>query len=163
MIKDCAGYKSLLASVENDEKEGFHSHDYRGKLKWVLDRAQHYAEKTGMDASEILDMWERKRDYWFMNYYQECNQPEIKDGNVYVFDSVEAYRESVGSAGFRCPMCAGVSHDPYECDSKLEMSKGITCDWKAYGLLGTLGKGVTIFLKSEMAMAHIFKPIAWEK
>lgn len=162
MIENCVGYKSLLAAVEQDECESPGSHDYRGKLKWALDRAQHYADKTGLDASEILNMWEKKRDYWYMNFYQECNQPEIKDDNVRVFDSAESYRNSVGNSGFRCPMCNGLSHDPYTCDSGLEMSKGKTCDWKSYGLLGTLGRGVTVFLKSEMAMSHIFKPIAWE-
>lgn len=50
-------------------------HKYCDKYKWVLDRAKHYAEKTGRTTEEILQAWESKRTYWYMNYYQECNQP----------------------------------------------------------------------------------------
>ena len=51
------------------------SHKYCDKYKWVIDRAKHYAEKTGKKYEEIIDIWESNRTYWYMNYYQDCNQP----------------------------------------------------------------------------------------
>ncbi len=161
-IEECAGYKSLLSAVEQSEKDWPNTHDYRGKFAWAIQRANHYAEKTGLDASEILNMWEKNRDYWFMNYYQESNQPEIKGDKVRVFDTSEDFKEAIGKEGFRCPMCDGKSSSPYVCDSGLDMSPGKKCDWKSYGLFGTLGKGVFIFIKAGVKSGHIFKPIAWE-
>jgi len=31
-----------------------------------------------------------------------------------------------------------------------------------YGLFGSLGKGVSIFIKDKLANEHIFMPIIWE-
>lgn len=46
-------------------------------FNWVIARAKHYAEFTGRPIHEILNEWEAKRDYWWLNYYQECNQPKL--------------------------------------------------------------------------------------
>ena len=46
------------------------THDYCGKYKWVLERAKHYAEKTGKTVEEVMEIWENDRTYWYMNYYQ---------------------------------------------------------------------------------------------
>jgi hypothetical protein len=154
-IEQCEGYKKLLAAVEHDEQKSPKFHDYRATLAWTVARAQHYADKTGIPASEILDAWERSRNYWYMNFYQESNQPEIKDGNVRVFDTVDSMLASVGKAGFRCPKCAGVSNSPYECSVK-------PCDWKVYGLFRALGKGIYVFVKEKVAGELLFMPIAWE-
>ena len=51
------------------------SHKYCDKYKWVIDRAKYYAEKTGKPYEEIIEIWESNRTYWYMNYYQDCNQP----------------------------------------------------------------------------------------
>lgn len=161
-ITECAGYKKLLAAVEKNESES-KAHNYRGHLEWIVNRAKHYAEKTGMEASDILDAWESRRTCWYMNYYQDCHQPELKDGKVRIFESVDELRTAIGKDGFRCPACGGISTSPYDCDSKKEMAKGKICDWKVYGLLGDLGKGIYIFVKGEMRGNQIFMPIAWEK
>lgn len=162
---DCDGYRSLLAAVEEDESKGS-MHDYRGKLQWAIDRAKHYASKTGLTAEEILDSWEAKRDYWYMNYYQEARQPEIKGDAVRIFDTVEELRNYIGSDGFRCPMCKGVSTSPTECNSGVELDlidgKHGPCNWKVYGLFGHLGRGVFVFVKEKVAGQNIFKPVAWE-
>lgn len=165
---DCAGYRKLLASVERDEQQypGQSAHDYRGKLAWVLARARHYAEKTGLTPESILDAWEERRTYWYMNYYQECNQPEIKGDTVRVFDTVAELLASIGSTGFRCPACEGVSKSPYECTTGLPMKgkgKQQTCNWKVYGLFGHLGKGVSVYVKEKLAGESLFMPVAWEE
>lgn len=181
-IEASEGYKKLKASVDYDieqdekrESSGRAFHDYNAKLVWVLDRAKHYAEKTGLSQVDILNSWEKLRDYWYMNYYQDCNQPLIEGDGVRVFDTVEALMESVGKDGFRCPACDGVSRNPYECDTGKEVmvTKGKgkkaklvesdkVCDWKVYGLFGHMGKGVYVFVKKEMRGQNVFKPVAWE-
>ena len=40
-----------------------------------MDRAKHYSEQSGKSVEHILKVWEENRTYWYMNYYQECNQP----------------------------------------------------------------------------------------
>lgn len=130
-----------------------HKCEYCEKFKWAIDRAKHYEEKTGIPYLEVLKSWEEDRDYWFLNYYQDCKQPEIKGDNVRIFDTVDDYKASLQGKEFRCPSCGVATPSPIHCRS---------CDWKSYGLFGALGKGVTIFVKENMALATIFKPIAWE-
>lgn len=159
---DCIGYRTLVEAAERDEKRCPGGHDYMGKVRWVLERATHYAEKTGLAATDILDAWEGIRDYWYMNFYQDCNQPKLDGEQVRVFETMEDLLDSIGQGGYRCPRCEGVSKNAYECDSGLEMAPGEVCNWKSYGLFGTLGKGVSIFVKSELRGNSAFMPIAWE-
>ena len=143
-ILECEGYKKILAAVEKDEISMPGIHDYRGKLNWIVERAQHYQEKTGIDACDILNAWEKRRGYWYMNYYQDCNQPLLDSARVKVFETQTELMQSIGDSGFRCPMCGGISRNPYECESGLEMSKGKICDWKVYGLFRDAGKGIYV-------------------
>jgi len=159
---DCQGYRKLLAAVELDEKTSPGFHKYRAKLAWIITRATHYAEKTGIPAEQILDAWEAKRKYWYMNYYQESNQPEVKDETVKIFDTTEELMASIGNSGFRCPYCSGTSRSPYACDSG-SIVDGKPCDWKVYGLFGHLGKGISVFVKDKLTGESIFMPIAWER
>lgn len=145
---------------EETYKHCFHA--YCDKFKWVIDRAKHYGEKLNMDWMSVLDEWEKRRDYWYMNYYQDCNQPLIENINVRVFETKNDYKQSLKGKGFRCPNCGGVSTNPYECNSK-EIKDGKICNWKSYGLFRTMGKGVTVVIKKPFIVAEIFMPIAWEE
>ncbi len=160
-ITGSEGYQKLLASVERDEAKSSGAHDYRGKLAWVVERAKHYAEITSLHPTEIIDAWEGKRDYWYMNFYQDARQPLLTGSNVRVFDKTFDLLKAVGDHGFRCPACRGVSKSPYTCDSGV-IRDGEACDWKSYGLFGTLGKGLNVFVKSAVAGENIFMPIALE-
>lgn len=137
------------------------SHDYCNKFKWVLERAQHYADKLGIDRDGLLASWEEDRSYWYMNYYQDSNQPLIAGDKVRVFDTVEDFRAALGNIEFRCPACGGVSKSPYECNSGIA-TKGKVCDWKVYGLFGDMGKGVYVFCKDKLKGETMFMPLAWE-
>lgn len=160
-IEDCEGYKKLKAAVDSDETQSPGFHDYNAKLSWVVARAKHYSGKTGLSELDILDSWENSRTYWYMNFYQDCNQPEIAGDGVKVFETLDDVKASIGKPEFRCPACDGVSKDAYACDSGIK-EKGNVCDWKVYGLFGDLGKGVYVFVKSEMRGQRIFKPVSWE-
>ncbi len=180
MKKTSKGYKSLLKSIKKDCDDGegcFNPngcdkqryryerghcyantkcmHSYCDKFKWVLDRVKHYAEKTGLTEEEILNSWEERRTYWVQNYYQESNQPLIQGDNVRVFDTREDIQKSLKGRGFRCPKCNHVSNTSQECGYD-------KCNWNSYGLLGTMGKGVSVFIKETFALVEIFMPIAWE-
>lgn len=129
-------------------------HDYCGKFKWIMDRAKHYAEALGSTTEDVLKDWEQQRSYWYFNFYQEGNQPLID--NVKVFNTIAEFKESIKNEGFRCPKCSEASTNAYECS----MPK---CDWKSYGLFGTMGKGADVVVKEHSKhRSHIFMPIAWE-
>lgn len=152
------------ARIGNYGEVGYKScfHKYCDTFKWAIDRANHYSEKTGIPAEEILNSWEEKRSYWYMNYYQDGNQPEIKGDNIRMFDTIEQMLESIGEKKFRCPSCNGISTNPYKCNSGKEMAKGKICDWNVGGLFGDLGKGANIFVKEKLSGETIFMPISWE-
>lgn len=166
------GYDSLLASVEKDiaeareqEARGHHfrsEKEYQHKFDWVINRAKEYGTALNLNWEDILNSWEEDRNYWYMNYYQECNQPAIKAGKVRVFETVDDMLKSVGERKFRCPACGEISSDPYECNSGATFS-GKTCNWKVYGLLGDLGNGVFVFCKDKLKGQTIFMPVAWEE
>ena len=162
-ITECAGFQKLLSAVKNDEKVHANQHDYRAKLQWIVDRAKLYAEKTGLEPSVILDTWEDKRSYWYMNYYQESNVPDPSSNRFRIFKTVEEFKESAKEPKFRCPLCGGISTNPYECNSGKKMNKNEVCDWKVYGLLSDLGKGVFVYFLDLVEGNKIFMPIAWEK
>lgn len=166
-FENSVGYAKLLESVEADKTRDSKAgrkffHDYDGKLDWVLARARHYAEKLNIDQVELLDAWEKRRDYWYMNYYQDANQPLIEVGVTRVFDTRADLLASLGGRHeFRCPACEGVSSDPYKCTAGTVV-KGKACDWKAYGLFGCIGKGTFVFVKEAMHGDTFFTPLAWE-
>lgn len=161
-ITECEGYKKLLAAVEDDERRSPGFHDYRGKLAWVLAQVQHYAQVTGLEASVILDACEKRRNYWYMNFYQESRLPRLDGKRVKIFATQAELQAAVGTQGFRCPRCGGVSTSHEECNSGLKIGKNEVCDWKTYGLFGTLGQGVFVFVKEPVIWGDIFTPIAWE-
>lgn len=178
-LEECEGYKKLKESVERDIKGVknqdcfFHAdgccceknkrqkcfHRYCDTFKWVIDRVNHYAEKTAGSAVDILNTWEKGRSYWYMNYYQDYNQPEIKDGSIRIFETNKDALKSVGDK-FRCPNCKEISTNPVECNSGAIVN-GKPCDWKAYGLF-RFGN-VKTFVKETCRISEHFMPLNWEK
>lgn len=90
------------------------NHKYCDKFKWALDRADQYAKMLCVTRDEVLDAWEIRRNYWYMNYYQECNQPSLKGSHkvVKVEDWLQELRERFGPNSddwkFVCPSCGHV-------------------------------------------------------
>lgn len=159
------GRDSLREAVQHDidSKRTFRTEkELWEKYDWIINRAQHYADKFDLTVDEILNSWEEDRNYWYMNYYQDSNQPLIEGDRVRTFETVEDLLTSIGEKKFRCPSCDGISTNPYACDSGDEMSKGKVCDWKVYGLFGGLGKDVFVFVKEKVKGEHMFMPITWE-
>jgi hypothetical protein len=84
------GYKSLKAAYIRDVQEAEtyrnrfgrrpmrEKEEFLHKFIWVIARAKHYAYKYERPIESILDHWEEKRTYWWLNFYQDCNQPKKK-------------------------------------------------------------------------------------
>jgi hypothetical protein len=72
-------------------------HKYCDKYKWVLDRATLYDERTGKTMDEIIELWERDRSYWYMNYYQDNKQPisglKIDKGLIEKYKSISEKKQ----------------------------------------------------------------------
>lgn len=120
-----------------------------------------YAAVLGFSEDDILAKLEERRDYAAVNYYQLANFPSLKDVNV--FDTVEQLRDKFPSGKFVCPNCKGISTDPRTCNSGVPMANGQPCDWKAWGLLRTFGKGYWFVVKDDFlehpVVHEIFMPI----
>ena len=92
---------------------------------------------------------------------------ETLDENITIYESLEDLKNKIDfSKGFRCPACGGVSKNPYKCDSGQLINDEKVCDWKAYGLFGTMGKGFTFTIKDGFLenpkVDDIFYPVSLE-
>lgn len=80
------GYKSLKAAYIKDvmeRNESFRSkNEYLRKFNWVISRAKHYAYHNGKSVAEVLDDWEEKRSYWWLNFYQDSSQPRFHSNGI---------------------------------------------------------------------------------
>ena len=72
------GYQSLKAAYSYDvQNRSRTKKELLRHFNWVICRAKHYAYYQGRTLEEVLCEWEAKRDYWWLNFYQECNQPKL--------------------------------------------------------------------------------------
>jgi hypothetical protein len=131
------------------------------RVQELLDRVlPEYAFVLGLTPDEVLAAIEAKRDYSAVNYYQDANFPSLQ--GVKVFDTPEAFKAAYPYGRYVCPACAGHSTDPYECNAGT-VRDGKRCDWKSYGLFGTMGKGLRAVVKSTFLDAprvhEIFMPV----
>lgn len=83
------GYKSLKEAYMRDSREaGKEKRPMRNKeefykhFQWVIARCLHYASKQNRQPWDVLNDWESKRTYWWLNYYQDGNQPKIRPESV---------------------------------------------------------------------------------
>ena len=146
------GLEKLRKAVDRDieEQKGFH--DFEAKFNWVIERAKHYAEKTGKSYEEIIDIWEDRRTYWYMNYYQDCKQPLLTADGIMMYDEWkkklnERFGENPMNWKFKCPNCGNIQSLQdfvnaridnaegkfyYSCIGRYVKDKG--CNWTLGGL-----------------------------
>lgn len=105
-----------------------YTHKYCDKYKWILDRAEEYAEALGVTRDDVLNGWEKYRNYWYMNYYQDSKQPSLKGDQkvIKIADWLKELRSRFGEDDedwkFVCPSCGHVQS---------------VADFKAIGVDGT--------------------------
>lgn len=155
-------FEELMEQIRvnlNDDKR------FADKLVWIREIVKHYHEKLGFTEVEILEAFEKKRTYWSANYYQDCNFP-LLDDKVKVFESTKELQEAVKSKQFICPACNQIQSSPYACESGYKDKNEKVCDWKSYGLLGTLGKGFRFTVKDSFLdkpmIDNCFMPIEFK-
>ena len=51
-------------------------------FQWVINRAKHYANFINTPIENVLNDWEEKRKYWWLNYYQDGNQPKFYSNSL---------------------------------------------------------------------------------
>lgn len=127
----------------------------------IMTRFSEYSKVLGYSLEEILEAMEKRRTYSAVNFYQKANFPKLDE--VEVFATLDDFKKKYPSGKYRCPSCDGISTHPYVCASGDLMSNGKVCDWKAYGFLGTLGKGLRftfkeVFLENPV-IDEIFQPV----
>lgn len=169
MIKDIADKSEteIIESLKQSARDSWPGTDGESREKIIEEflnkMLDNYSQFLGMSRRDILVALEIKRDYSANNFYQERNLPELKDIDIY--DTVEDFKKKFTSHRFVCPACNGISTNPSVCDSGKPMDKKgkKICDWKAYGLLGTLNKGYRFVIKSEFlnkpVVYDIFNPV----
>lgn len=146
--KDCQAENCLTPSKCSADRAC--TSRYWGKYVWILNRAQEYASLIGVTKEEVLEKWEEKRSYWYMNYYQDCNQPKIS-GNVLLVDKwlsilKEQFGEDPLNWKFVCPSCGHIQSladfkeigvEPQNayinCIGRYKKDAG-GCDWSINGL-----------------------------
>lgn len=148
-------------------------HGYCDKYKWVLERAKHYAEKTGKTVEEIITIWETDRTYWYMNYYQDCNQPLLTAESIINYDDWIAelknrFGDDAKKWAFKCPNCGNIQTIQDFIDNEIEKPedkvyfscigryvKNKGCNWTLGGLFKihkiSVMKDALIFPVFEMA------------
>ena len=128
---------------------------------------------------EILEAFAKKRSYSVINYYQKGNFPSLGGQNVKIFETKDDFLKAFPSKKFICPCCDGISTDPNTCNSGDLMTqekrskkgkitqKSEICNWKSYGLFGTLGEGYGFIIKDKFIedpiIYDIFQPIELKK
>ncbi|MDD3037936.1 VVA0879 family protein [Bacteroides sp.] len=146
------------------------THQYCDTYKWVLERAEMYAKFAGVTKEEVIEAWEKDRHYWYMNYYQDCNQPLIIGGNVLTIHQwraklIERFGENPCDWKFVCPSCGHVQsgadflavgkdiQNAY-CSCIGRFKEGTGCKWSINGLIA-LNK--TTVLSEKFVPVKVFE------
>ncbi len=162
---ETASKEALIARLRESANGGWggkETHRDADRLeRFVRNMLANYSQVLGLSEGDILRKIEGRRDYWSINFYQECNFPSLED--VAIFDTIKALNERFPSKQFVCPRCGGISTNPSTCNSGKEMEKDKICDWKSYGLFRTMGEGYRFVVKEDFlnnpVVHEIFMPI----
>lgn len=84
VVSKSKGYKSLKAAYVYDVQKSVHrarkgwsdrsKEEFRYHFKRAIGLAMHYAHKWNLPLEVVLDHWESKRDYWWLNFYQKSGR-----------------------------------------------------------------------------------------
>lgn len=90
----CPGYITLKKAMTTDITRKHRSKaESLKQFQWVIARAKHYAYHLRKPIQEVLNEWESKRDYWWLNYYQESRQPKLNKSELVKPMSIRTYHK----------------------------------------------------------------------
>lgn len=123
-----------------------------------------YSRILGFTELEILIATEQHRGMTAGNYYQRCYFPDFDKQKFDIYKTRSAFTKKFPSKKYICPSCEQVTTDMQVCNSGYKTGKSKrSCDWKSFGLFGTLGKGYKFFVlenfKEYPQVYEIFRPI----
>lgn len=82
-VSSSSGYISLKAAYIKDVQDAAKQkrpmrkkEEFLKQFNWVICRAKHYSKLNNEPIENILNKWEKGRDYWWLNYYQDSRQPK---------------------------------------------------------------------------------------
>ena len=148
--------ENLMQEIARDEQssDSYIREVAPKKREWILNRADMYAQYCGVSREDVLTSWEQSRSYWYMNYYQDCNQPNLtKKSNVMSIaqwkeKGKELFGDNAKEWQFECPNChnvqtmqqffdAGIepNYAYCNCASRFGIGGLATCNWSAGGLI----------------------------
>lgn len=92
-------------------------------FNWIICRAKHYSNHTGKPIEIILLEWEQGRTYWWLNYYQEGNQPKFTSKSLKP-QGVNGHRKYTKTWGYRSKqaiknsVCSFIKHKQEKASKK---------------------------------------------
>lgn len=150
---------ALIEKFKKDEnwntlnKDG--SRRFDEKLIWIRQMVEQYARKLNISLDDVVDNFEKNRDYSWPNYYQEANFPNLDEiEDVTIYETLEDF--NLKNKKFRCPACGNVYSHPTECEHRIK-NDGI-CDWTAGGLF-QLGLHHVVIKDKSLVPIAIFNPV----
>lgn len=165
--------KEQLDKLQKAAKDWYDQKDADAKMEWIRNRAEQYAEKFNKTTDEIIAIWESKRNYSFMNYYQECNIPDLSEKQTILqsdwLKQAEDRFGSIKNAKFVCPSCGHIQgvgeflragldvNESYQCCASRfpELHyKNDKCKWTTGGLLN-IG-GLSVLNENTLKIVNVF-------
>jgi hypothetical protein len=130
-------------------------------VNFLCEIVPQYAKVMDKSNVETLEILAKSRNCNYTNYFQECNLPKLSD--VYIFETENDFFEKFPSKEYQCPSCSKISTDYQKCNSDYTDKNGVVCNWKVYGLFGSMGKGIKVLVKDRFTdipkPIMMFKPI----
>ena len=124
--------------------------------KFINSILPYYSKIYSKNYVETLRIIAEAKNVNYINWFQNANLPKFD--KVKVYKNLKEFKEKHPEGKYICPSCEGTSTDPYKCTCE-------GCNWKVYGLLWDLGKGITIFFTGNVkdnpipVPVNIFKPV----
>lgn len=149
----------LIEKFENDSDWNAANADGRRrfdkKLKWLRDMVLQYAGKLSIPVDDVVDNFEKNRDYSWPNYYQEANFPNFeKVESITVYETLDDFNQK--NKHFRCPKCGNIGSNPVNCEHRIK--KDGKCDWTAGGLF-EIGLHHVVIKDRGLVPIGIFEPV----
>jgi len=157
--KEVSKLDELISKFENDKSwntpERGGGRRFDKELIWIRGMIESYSEKLNIPLDEVVDSFEKNRDYSWPNYYQKAHFPDLdKLEAISVYETLEDFKQT--NKRFKCPSCGNVYEDPTRCEHRIK-EDGI-CDWTAGGLF-QIGLHHVVIKDMTLVPIGIFQPV----